>query len=80
MDATQQQTIAAPAFETALRAKAKDVIDTMGQLQVEASPITFDVNGIAVELACGENDCRVTIADGTYQLRVPVDWLTSPPT
>jgi hypothetical protein len=58
MDATQQQTIADPAFETALRAKAKEIIDTMGALEAEASPIRFDVQDIPVELAWGDNLAR----------------------
>jgi hypothetical protein len=41
VDATQQQTIADPAFETALRAKAKEIIDTMGALEAQASPVRF---------------------------------------
>jgi hypothetical protein len=78
MDAAQQQTIAAPAWETAMRAKAKEIIDTMGTLEAHASPITFDVQGIPIEIAWADNDARVTIVDGAYQLRVPVAWLTAP--
>jgi hypothetical protein len=81
VDTTQQQTIAAPAFETALRAKAKEIIDTMGQLDVQASPITFGVQDIPIELAWGDNDARVSVANGAYQWRVPLSWLTAgPPT
>jgi hypothetical protein len=81
VDAIQQQTIATPAFETALRAKAKEIIDTMGALEAEASPIRFDVQDIPVELAWADNDARLSVADGAYQFRVPVGWLTAgPPT
>lgn len=80
MDATQQQTIAAPAFETDLRAKAKEIIDTMGALEAEASPVNFTVDGIDVELAWGENDVRLSVAGGAYDWLVPLPWLTAPPT
>jgi hypothetical protein len=81
MDAIQQQTIADPAFETALRAKAKEIIDTMGALEAEASPIRFDVQDIPVELAWGDNLARVSIADDAYLWRLPLAWLTvGPPT
>lgn len=78
MDATQQQTIAAPTWETAMRAKAREAITTLQQIDVEASPISFDVNGIDVELAWGANDARLSIAGGGYQLRLPLAWLTAP--
>lgn len=78
MDAVQQQTISAPAWETAMRAKAKEIIDTMGALQAQASPITFDVQDVPVELAWGDNLARLSVADGAYQIRVPVAWLTAP--
>jgi fumarate hydratase class II len=78
VDAVQQQTISAPTFETALRAKAKEIIDTMGALEAQASPITFEVQNIPVELAWANNDARVTVVDGAYQLRIPVAWLTAP--
>jgi hypothetical protein len=78
VDAAQQQTISAPAWETAMRAKAKEIIDTMGALQAQASPITFDVQDVPVELAWANNDARVTVVDGAYQLRIPVAWLTAP--
>lgn len=81
MDATQQQTIATPAFETALRAKAKEIIDTMGQLEAQANPITFDVQDIPIELSWADNDARLSVVNGAYTLRVPVGWLTAgPPT
>jgi hypothetical protein len=81
VDITQQQTIADPAFETALRAKAKEIIDTMGALEAEASPFRFDVQDIPVELAWGDNLARVSIADDAYQWRLPLAWLTAgPPT
>jgi hypothetical protein len=39
VDAAQQQTISDPAFETAVRAKAKDIINTLDvTLDIEASP------------------------------------------
>jgi hypothetical protein len=81
VDATQQQTIATPTFETALRAKAKEIIDTMGALEVQANPLRFDVQDIPVELSWADNDARLSVADGAYTLRVPVGWLASgPPT
>lgn len=81
MDSTQQQTIADPAFETALRGKAKEIIDTMGALEAQANPIAFEVNDIPVELAWADNDARLSVAGGAYQWRVPVAWLTAgPPT
>jgi hypothetical protein len=81
VDATQQQTIAAPAFETDLRAKAKEIIDTMGALEAEASPVKFTVDGIDVELAWGDNDARISVADGAYEWLTPLAWLTAgPPT
>jgi hypothetical protein len=78
MDAAQQQTIAAPTWETAMRAKAKEIIDTMGALEAQASPITFDVQDIPVELAWGDNLARVSVAGRAYEMRVPVTWLTAP--
>lgn len=81
MDPTEQATIAAPAFETALRAKAKEIIDTMGALEAQASPVRFDVQDVPVELAWGDNLARLSVADGAYVWRVPVGWLTAgPPT
>jgi hypothetical protein len=81
MDTAQQQTIADPAFETELRARAKEIIDTMGALEAQASPIAFTVQDIPAELAWGDNDARVAIADGAYQWRIPLAWLTTgPPT
>jgi hypothetical protein len=81
VDTAQQQTIATPAFETALRAKAKEIIDTMGALEAQASPVSFTVQDIPAELAWGDNDARVSIANGAYQWRIPLGWLTAgPPT
>jgi hypothetical protein len=81
VDATQQQTIADPAFETALRVRAKEIIDTMGALEAQASPVSFTVQDIPAELAWGDNDARISIADGGYQWRIPLAWLTAgPPT
>jgi hypothetical protein len=78
VDAAQQQIIAAPAWETAMRAKAREAITTLDQIEVEAQPLRFEVQGIPVELTWGENDARVAIAGATYQLRVPVAWITAP--
>jgi hypothetical protein len=78
VDAAQQQTISDPAFETAVRAKAKDIINTLDvTLDIEASPVAFTVTGIDVTLIWGENDATVTIAGGAYALRIPVAWLTA---
>jgi hypothetical protein len=80
VDATQQQTIAQPAFETELRAKAREIIDTLGELEAQASPVTFTVQGVDCELAWADNDARLAVASGAYQWRIPRAWLTAPPT
>lgn len=80
MDAAQQQTIVDPAFETALRAKAKEIIETLDvTLDVEAGPVAFTVTGIDVTLSWGPTDAVLTIAGGAYSLRVPAEWITGPP-
>lgn len=79
MDAAQQQTIAAATWETEMRAKAREAIATLDSIDVQASPITFTVQGVDVELAWGDNLARLSIGDGSYQLRLPLTWLTAVP-
>jgi hypothetical protein len=80
VDVTQQQTIAAPAFETELRAKAREIITTLGELEAHASPVAFTVQDIDCELAWADNDARLSVASGAYQWRIPLGWLTAVPT
>jgi hypothetical protein len=68
--------VAQPAWETALRTKARDVLATLNTLAVQASPITFTVQGVRVGFSWGTNDAVFDINDGMYTLRIPLPWVT----
>lgn len=81
MDTAQQiATISAPAFETALRDKARETLATLDSLELQASPVTFTVSDIPVELRRGTTNATLVIAGGMYSLRLPLAWLTAGPT
>jgi hypothetical protein len=73
----QIKAISAPSWETELRAKARDVLAGLDQMGVNASPVTFAVQGITVHMARNStSEVAIEIADGLYALRLPVAWLT----
>jgi hypothetical protein len=80
MTREQQITIiSAPAWETALRTKIKDVLAGLDKLGVNASPVTFLVQDITVHMALASpRDVIIEIAEGLYSLRLPIAWLTQP--
>jgi hypothetical protein len=71
--------IAQPTFETAMRAKAKDTLAALTTLAVQATPIAFTVQNIPVSFSWGSNIAMFDINDGTYQLRMPLAWVTGKP-
>jgi hypothetical protein len=62
-----------------MRAKAKDVLATLNTLAVQASPITFTVQGIPVGFSWGAADAVFDIHSGIYTLRMPLAWVTGKP-
>lgn len=68
--------IAQPAWETAMRTKARDTVLALNTMAVQASPITFVVQGINVQFSWGDNDARLAIGDGLYSLKMPLSWIT----
>jgi hypothetical protein len=81
VDRDQQiKIISAPAWETALRTKIKEVLAGLDELGVDASPVTFAVQNIAVHMAVASSrDVIIEIAEGLYSLRLPIAWLTGKP-
>jgi hypothetical protein len=73
----QIKIITAAAWEKALRAKVREVLAGLDELGVDASPVTFVVQGITVHMA-GQppHDVILEIAEGVYSLRLPVAWVT----
>lgn len=68
--------IAQPAWETALRTKARDTLSTLTTLAIQASPISFTVQNIPVGFSWGTSDAVFDINDGMYTLRMPLSWIT----
>lgn len=77
-DQATYDTITTPAFETALRAKANDVLTSMSTLEAQASPVTFTVTGISIAMSWGTRDIEFKI-DDAYDIVQPLAWVTAAP-
>lgn len=77
MDQATYDIVTDPGFEIALRAKAKDVLGQLDTMQVQASPLTFTCQDVAVTILWGTRDVEIKIDDG-YDIVMPLAWLTGP--
>lgn len=78
-DQTTYDTVATVDFKNALHNKAQEVLSTLDTLEVQASPITFQVNAIDVAMSWGTRDIHFTIAGDAYDYVIPLAWITATP-
>jgi hypothetical protein len=71
-----RQVVAQPAWETALRAKARETLSALTTMAVQASPVTFLVEKVPVEFSWDARDAMFDINAGMYTLQLPLSWIT----
>jgi predicted membrane-bound mannosyltransferase len=68
--------VAQPAWETALRAKARETLAALNTMAVQASPVTFIIEKVPVEFSWTTTEATFDINTGMYALRMPLPWIT----
>lgn len=71
-----RQVVALPAWETALRAKARETLAALTTMAVQASPVTFIIEKVPVEFSWTATEATFDINSGMYALRMPLSWIT----
>lgn len=76
MDAQQTiATVSPPAFEAAMRQKAKDILSTLANLEVEASPVNFTVDDVTIAMTWGSETIEFNIGE-VFNITLPLPWIT----